>query len=108
MPDETPLAPADYETVMVSRSFSEFEEHRAALVVILQSSGLKVAMLSHHELTAAGVIETSLKLVPTMRKPIPTNFRWSSLSSTKPRGWVARCSPSVRPRAPGQSGRKIL
>ena len=63
MPAASSLAPRAYDTIMVSRSFSEWEEHRVELIKVIQSMGLKVAILGHYELTAAGVIEASLQRV---------------------------------------------
>ncbi len=63
MPNEEYFAPLDYDTVMVSRSFADFEEYRAELMKAGQLIGLKMAALGPHRLMPAGVIESSLNLV---------------------------------------------
>jgi len=64
MPNDTSTMPLDYKGVMVSSTFTDLKEHRAALINIIDRSGFKaVAMESDSAKSDVDVIDSSLQMV---------------------------------------------
>ncbi len=64
MPNDTSTMPRDFKGVMVSSTFTDLKEHRAALINIIDRSGFKAVVMEHDSARSdVDVIDSSLQMV---------------------------------------------
>jgi Domain of unknown function (DUF4062)/NACHT domain len=64
MPNDTSTMPLDYKGVMVSSTFTDLKEHRAALINLIDRSGFKAVVMENDSAKSdLDVIESSLQMV---------------------------------------------
>lgn len=64
MPNDTSTMPLDFKGVMVSSTFTDLKEHRAALINIIDGAGFKAVVMEHDSAKSdVDVIDSSLQMV---------------------------------------------
>ena len=64
MPNEISTMPRDFKGVMVSSTFTDMKEHRAALIKLIDGEGFKAVVMEHDSARSdVDVIDSSLQMV---------------------------------------------
>jgi hypothetical protein len=64
MPNDLSTMPLDYKGVMVSSTFTDLKEHRAALIKLIDGAGFKAVVMEHDSARSdVDVIDSSLRMV---------------------------------------------